>query len=263
MNIEQPGDGERPDPTASTQPMPRVAPPPIVTSPAAKPVVARPAYVPAFGNLGGYALSRFAALVIDFLIVTFVFACFAFNLADRGVLAFAPRSASGFGAIAAIAFVGAVVFAIVFEAIFETTIGKAFFGLGVRRGTGQHAGPQRILIRYVLLPIDLIVVGEVLALVTRRHQRLGDLLAGTVVARHRIGGFVTALAIVLFAALIYAQAMFGGGLTSALAVTAEGTYFGPTLLGDLPMSFRVKVDTPIAPPNAQDTPANQASSPPQ
>ncbi len=263
MNIEEPGD-ERSDPTASTQPMPYVTPPPpFVAPPVGKPVATKPVYVPAFGNLGGYALSRFAALVIDFFVVTFVFACFAFNLADHGVLAFAPRSASGFGAIAAIAFAGALVVAMLFEIVFETTIGKAFFGLGVRRGTGQHAGPQRILIRYVLLPIDLIGIGEVLALVTRRHQRLGDLLAGTIVARHRIGGFVTALAIALFAALVYAQAVFGGGLTSALAVTAEGTYFAPTLLGDLPIIGSPKVDNAVLPPNVQNTPANEASSQPQ
>jgi uncharacterized RDD family membrane protein YckC len=263
VNIDQPGDEYRPDPTASTQPMPVVVPPPVVAPPVGKPVPTKPIYVPAFGNLGGYALSRFAALVIDFFVVTFVFACFAFNLADHGVLAFAPRSASGFGAIAAIAFAGALVVAMLFEIVFETTIGKAFFGLGVRRGTGQHAGPQRIFIRYVLLPIDLIGIGEILALVTRRHQRLGDLLAGTVVARHRIGGFVTALAIVLFAALVYAQAMFGGGLTSALAVTAEGTYFGPTFFGGLPTTFWVKVNNPFASPNAQNTPGDEASSQPQ
>jgi uncharacterized RDD family membrane protein YckC len=251
----EPGDDERPDPTAATQPLPVVTP-----APAGKAVAAKPIYVPTFGNLGGYALSRFAALVIDLFVVTFVFACFGFNLADRGVLAFAPRSASGFGTIAAIAFGAAIVCAMLFEAIFETTIGKAFFGLGVRRGTGQHAGPQRILIRYVLLPIDLIGIGEVLALVTRRHQRLGDLLAGTVVARHRIGGFVTALAIVLFAALVYAQAVFGGGLTSALAVTAEGTYFGPTLLGELPIVGTPKVDDSVSAPNP---PVNEASSQPQ
>jgi uncharacterized RDD family membrane protein YckC len=263
VNSEEPGD-ERPDPASSTQPLPPVASqPPLVAPPVGKPVATKPVYVPAFGNLGGYALSRFAALVIDLFVVTFVFACFAFNLADRGVLAFAPRSASGFGAIAAIAFAGALVVAMVFEAVFETTIGKAFFGLGVRRGTGQHAGPQRILIRYVLLPIDLIGIGEILALVTRRHQRLGDLLAGTVVARHRIGGFVTALAIVFFAALVYAQAVFGGGLTSALAVTAEGTYFGPTFFGGLPMTFWVKVNNPFASPNAQNTPGDEASSQPQ
>ncbi len=263
MNIEEPGD-ERPDPTAPTQPLPLITPPPpFVAPPVGKPVATKPIYVPAFGNLGGYALSRFAALVIDFFVVTFVFACFAFNLADHGVLAFAPRSASGFGAIAAIAFAGALVVAMLFEIVFETTIGKAFFGLGVRRGTGQHAGPQRILIRYVLLPIDLIGIGEVLALVTRRHQRLGDLLAGTVVARHRIGGFVTALAIVLFAALIYAQVVFGGGLTSALAVTAEGTYFGPTLFGGLSSSGSAKIDNSLLVPNAQNTPADEASSAPQ
>ena len=212
-----PPDGfQRPDPNAFTQPIPAVA---------------RPPYAPTFGNLGAYAFTRFAALVVDFCLVPCSFACFAFNLADRGTLAFAPRTSAGFGALVGIAFVTAIVFAILFESIFETTIGKALFGLGVRRGTGQHAGMQRIVVRYVLLPIDVLLIGEILALVTRRHQRLGDLAAGTVVARHRSGGFVTAFAVVLLAGLIYAQASVGGGLGSLLAVTAEGSYFIPTLVG--------------------------------
>jgi uncharacterized RDD family membrane protein YckC len=261
MNVDPPRDDARrnlsDDPT---QPLPVTPAATVVARPAA---ASKPVYAPVFGSLGGYAVSRFAALVVDVVVVTFVFASFAFNLADRGVLAFAPRSAGGFGTIVAIALGGAIVFAMLFEAIFETTLGKAFFGLGVRRGTGQHAGLQRIVIRYLLLPIDLIVVGEVLALVTRRHQRLGDLLAGTVVARHRIGGFITALAIALFAGLVYAQVMFGGGLTSALAVTVEGTYFAPMLFGAPAPTGSAKVDDPVLPSTMQNAPSNEASSQPQ
>jgi len=272
MNVEPPSDSARPDPTAYTQPMRVVQPQSKVEPIAVAPATAvTSVYAPTFGNLGTYAFTRFAALVIDYIVVTFVLACFAFNLADRGVLAFAPKSAAGFATIAGIAFCAALVLALIFESIFETTLGKAFFGLGVRRGTGGHAGLHRIVIRYVLLPIDLIVIGELLALVTRRHQRLGDFAAGTVVARHRIGGFATALAIVLFAGLIYAQLTFGGGLTSALAVTAEGSFFGPSIarsiLGDLGLGRHLDssgvVPFASASANAQNdaTPSDAPASP--
>ena len=276
MNIEPPEDPNRPDPAAYTQPMTVVSPAsapvetsqaPLATPVATKPVSTKPVYAPTFGSLGPYAFTRFAALVIDFFVIPFFLACFAFNMADRGVLAFAPRSGAGFGTIAAIAFGVAIVFAVLFESIFETTLGKALFGLGVRRGTGQHAGLHRIVIRYVLLPIDLVVIGELLALVTRRHQRLGDFAAGTVVARHRIGGFITGLAILLFAGLIYAQATVGGGLTSVLTVATEGSYFGPALVGSLlaDVGIGTRPDTPTAMPslpattNASSSDANPAN----
>ena len=233
MSELPPEDVDRPDPYALTQPLSVVRPvpaPPI--APQKKTSAEKPPYAPIFGNLVAYAFSRCSALLIDFIVIPVVFACFVFNAADRGTPAFAPRTSSGFATTTLIAFAAAIVFAILFESILETTIGKAFFGLGVRRGTGQHAGLQRIALRYILLPLDVLAIGEILALVTRRHQRLGDLAAGTVVARHRSGGFVTALAFVLFAGLIYAQATIGGGLASALAVTAEGAYFLPALAGD-------------------------------
>lgn len=263
----EPGDPERPDPSAFTQPLSTVTP---VTHAAAAPVEvepipaalaakqskpSKPPYAPAFGNLTTYAFARFAALVIDFGAIPFVFAAFAFDLADRGTLAFAPRTGTGFAAIAALALAAALVVAMLFETIFETTLGKALFGLGVRRGTGQHAGLQRIVVRYVLLPIDLVVVGEVLALVTRRHQRIGDFAAGTVVARHRIGGFATALALALLVGLIYAQATIGGGLSSVLAVTAEGTYFAPSFVGNVlaTLGYGAHAQAPSAIPTEQAT----------
>jgi uncharacterized RDD family membrane protein YckC len=229
---------DRPEPyneLAPTAPMPVVNAAPVAApTPAGEtPMSAKPSrppkapYAPIFGHLAGYAFSRSVALLVDFILIPLVVCCFAFNAADRGTIALAPRTASGFGTILGLSFGVALLCAIVFETLFETTAGKAFFALGVRRSDGRHAGLQRIALRYALLPIDLLVVGEVLALVTRRHQRLGDLLAGTVVARHRAGAFVTALAIVLVGGLIYAQATVGGGLSSILAVAAESTYHIP------------------------------------
>ena len=262
-------DDERPDPDAMTQPLPVVSyrpPPPAepVAPPAAQKAKAEKApYAPIFGNLAAYAFSRFAALVFDFAIVPTIFACFLFNAADRGTLAFAPRTLGGFTAIAGLGFLGAIVFAMLFEAIFETTIGKALFGLGVRRGNGAHAGPQRIVLRYVLLPVDLVVIGEILALVTRRHQRLGDFAAGTVVARHRSGGFVTAFALVLFAGLVYAQAVAGGGLGSILLVTTEASYFVPTIVGNglaaVGLGSRPAEPPPLPTANASAVPSDEPS----
>ncbi len=257
---------EPPDPHAVTQPQPIVTPgdhPVLVsTIPHAPPKPDKGPYAPVFGSLGGYAFSRFAALVIDFAIIPSIVACFVFNLADRGTLAFAPRTQTGFEWIAGIALAIAFAFAILFESILETTLGKALFGLGIRRGNGRHAGLHRIVLRYVLLPIDLLAIGPILAIVTRRHQRLGDFAAGTVVARHRIGGFITGLALVLFAGLIYAQATIGGGITSILGVTAEGSFFLPTIVGGLfaDLGLGTHPDTPTVMPSSDIVPPDPRAS---
>jgi hypothetical protein len=59
--------------------------------------------------------------------------------------------------------------------------------------------------------------------VTRRHQRLGDLLSGTVVSASRLRWFAPVLGIILIAGVGFAQVSYGGGLTSAIEVLAESS----------------------------------------
>ncbi len=142
----------------------------------------------------------------------------------------AGRDEGGFATLAGISFGVAAFLAFVCESLFGTTLGKAIFGLRVRRTDGTHAGVARIFVRYLLRPIDILVIGPLLALVTPRHQRLGDFAGGTVVSRSRIGPLASLIAIVLLAGIVYAEIVFGGGLESALGVTAEAASYGPDLV---------------------------------
>jgi uncharacterized RDD family membrane protein YckC len=79
-----------------------------------------------------------------------------------------------------------VVYSAVTEALFGATPGKLAFGLRVELVGGGRPGVGRAIIRNLLRPIDIIppylgAVGLSLMTVTSLRQRLGDLVAGTVV----------------------------------------------------------------------------------
>jgi uncharacterized RDD family membrane protein YckC len=63
------------------------------------------------------------------------------------------------------------------------TVGMAIVGLEVVTTDGRHVGASRAVIRTVLLPISLILlgVGILMVLIDRRRRALHDLLAGTAV----------------------------------------------------------------------------------
>ena len=69
------------------------------------------------------------------------------------------------------------------------TPGKRAMGLRVLQEGGVRVGFEQVLLRNLARAVDglpvLYAVGGVSALLTARHQRLGDLLAGTVVVRER------------------------------------------------------------------------------
>jgi uncharacterized RDD family membrane protein YckC len=73
------------------------------------------------------------------------------------------------------------------------TPGKRLLGLRVQRVGGYPIGWSEALIRNLLRVVDgqlAYGVGVLTMLVTQRHQRLGDLAAGTVVVRERTQEFV-------------------------------------------------------------------------
>jgi uncharacterized RDD family membrane protein YckC len=211
----------------------------VAASGAAVPAAPAPRpYQPQFGNLPFYFLGRFCATLVDTFAIGFVVATFAFNAAAGGRTSFAwvlvPAGAQNEGAFAALAGLSigcALLFAFFTEALVGTTIGKLLFALNVRTLKGGWAGFGRVFVRNILRPIDVLLIGPLLAAVTPKHQRLGDLLAGTVVARSIIGPFAPMLAIGVLSAIGYAQVLLGGGLTSVLGVAAQGSAFGPSLLG--------------------------------
>lgn len=272
--MNEPPFGSGPDPDA-TQPIPvtpipvppgrAYAPPPDVPPPVAPPPIATPP-VHRFGNVPLYLVARFVAFLIDIFAIAFAIAAFGFHAFELGFLTLAGRDEGGFGLLAAVSFGAAIVIALVCEALFGITLGKAIFGLRVRRGDGKHAGVLRIIARYVLRPIDLIVIGPLLAFVTPRHQRLGDFAGGTVVSQSRVAPLVSILGIALLAGIGYLEFVFGGGLESAFGVSVETASYGPDLIAKsaalvgvaLPKPAKINVPFPVSLPSASPRPSSAA-----
>jgi uncharacterized RDD family membrane protein YckC len=82
-----------------------------------------------------------------------------------------------------------VAYFLVLEAVWSRTPGKFFQGLVIRHLDGTRCGWQAALIRFVcrIVEINPLLLGGLPAgiaiLCTKRRQRIGDLLAGTVVVR--------------------------------------------------------------------------------
>jgi uncharacterized RDD family membrane protein YckC len=146
-----------------------------------------PQYV--FGNPLGYVVSRFFAFVLDIALVTVFVTSLAYSLVAINPLTGLPTNTQrGFDATLAIGVVVALVYVWLSEAMFGTTIWKLAFGLHVYNPRGRMVGLGRAFVRNLLRPIDLVVVGGVLALLPG-HRRLGDLVGGTVVARSPLRAF--------------------------------------------------------------------------
>lgn len=71
------------------------------------------------------------------------------------------------------------------ETIWGQTLGKRLAGIAVKRTDGSPAGRGRILVRNLIRAVELMfpLLPAVVMISTKRSQRLGDLVAGTMVAR--------------------------------------------------------------------------------
>jgi uncharacterized RDD family membrane protein YckC len=148
-------------------------------------VIATPEGVELALDLAGLG-SRFTAGLIDLTIKTLI--------ATAVVLVTIPLN--GLVATIALAVLPLLVY-IGYDVLFETlgggrTPGKRATGLRVLRADGGPEDVVSSLIRNVLRLIDGLpltyVPGIVSILVTKRNQRIGDLAAGTIVVRERLGG---------------------------------------------------------------------------
>ena len=137
--------------------------------------------------------SRTIAGLIDLLLKALVIAALAV------ALGFALRGAAGLSGDVAAAILAPLSFIayIGYDVLFETrgggrTPGKRLAGLRVVRAGGQPIGFLASAVRNAIRLIDgvplMYVPGMISILATRRNQRLGDLAAGTVVIRDRVGG---------------------------------------------------------------------------
>jgi uncharacterized RDD family membrane protein YckC len=147
--------------------------------------VLTPEYVEFSFVLAGL-MSRFLAWLIDALVSTTLALVLMLGL-SLSSLAF-PGIATAFGFI--VWFLVDWGYALVLELAWSgQTIGKRALGLRVIQESGVRVGFTQSLLRNLARPIDRLplfyAVGGLAAFLSPTQQRLGDLLAGTVVVRER------------------------------------------------------------------------------
>ena len=130
--------------------------------------------------------NRFLAWLVDTAIVFAVYTVFVRLLLLAQLFSSGVFSALGF----IIWFLADWGYAIVLEGFWSgQTVGKRMFSLRVIQESGVRIGFYHAVLRNLARPVDrlplIYLVGGVSALFTRSRQRLGDLLAGTVVVRER------------------------------------------------------------------------------
>ncbi len=183
--------GTVPDQTAAEAPDPG--------SPASEDVAAP------YGSLG----DRLIGTLVDWLVAFGVFFFLGMLIAPR----FGGATATGFelnGAPALAVLVPVTLLLLAYFVLLEAgvgaTLGKLVAGTQVRGTEGGRASLRAALIRNLMRLVDGIavyLVAAITVLLTKRNQRLGDLVAGTVVVRRnrpravRIGALVAAGAFVV------------------------------------------------------------------
>jgi uncharacterized RDD family membrane protein YckC len=201
--------------------------PPIAGSPAGSGAL-RPAYT--FGNPFVYALRRFLAFALDLGVVTSVTTMLLYGLIAINPFTGLPNnSEGGFDATFGMGVAIALVYVWLFEAIFGTTLGKLAFSLQVYAPRHHMVGLGRSLVRNLLRPLDLIVIGAILALLPG-HRRLGDLFGGTLVAHSPLRAFSPLVGWVLLIALGAVPFLVAGGTVTVLAVGTAFVEFVPPLI---------------------------------
>jgi len=147
--------------------------------------------------------SRFAALLIDMTLQAILAAAIVFGLAYAAESTGNPVPDTGLIrglAIALIVFLMALPFlgySILLELLWNgQTLGKRALGLRVVTSNGLPAGAGPIVARNLLRLVDFLpfayAAGVTCMLTTRHYQRLGDLVAGTIVVRERREALPTA-----------------------------------------------------------------------
>lgn len=180
------------------------------------------------GDIGAYIVRRLLALAVDLAFVGTLIA-----LALRMWITRATRggvTAGSFLELALFVAIAIFVYRWLFEGFAGTTLGKLLFGLSVARADGRGAGLGRTFVRELLLPLDLAIIGFLLAALLPKRQRLGDLVGGTVVLNAGIGPLAPLLGIVLLGGATYGVVTYAGGLTSAQRLAQDASRFGPGML---------------------------------
>ena len=131
------------------------------------------------------AASRFVAALVDLIIQFGLIVALLFVLGATGT-----RNGWVVGGFTILIFLVVVGYDVAFEVLNSgRTPGKMMNGLRVVRVSGHPVGFLTSSIRNVIRPIDFLpggyLLGATLILSTRKNQRLGDIVAGTLVVRQR------------------------------------------------------------------------------
>lgn len=159
---------------------------------------------------------RFIALILDGLLWIAAFAVIGMWAALR----WGGVTANGFellGKPAALAMAAVLVLGLLYHWLLEAsagaTIGKGIVGIRVCNEQGRRCGLGPSLIRNILRLIDglaVYLVGFLIALFSKRRQRLGDRLANTYVVDRETGPIARAVLVLLWLALL------AGGVLGAM-----------------------------------------------
>ncbi len=197
--------------------------PPQAAPPAPVPVEAAPPAAPPYASIG----DRLLAQVVDLLLAAALFYFVGMWLAPRfGGLTEGGFKLEGWPAVVVITLTALPLLAyfVVGEGWLGGTLGKVVAGIRVQRVGGGKIGLKAALFRNLLRLVDgaaFYIVGALLVMVTRRHQRLGDLAAGSIVVRRETARWAR------IAALIAVLVLIAGGIAGALVLGGRATR-GPT-----------------------------------
>jgi uncharacterized RDD family membrane protein YckC len=130
--------------------------------------------------------SRFLAWLVDRMVVLGAF--FACMLLLSTLAAFSPGLVSAFSFVLYFALDWG--YGLALETLMAgQTLGKRLLGLRVIQESGVRIGVYQALLRNLARPLDglplFYAVGGLAALLSQKHQRFGDMVAGTLVVRER------------------------------------------------------------------------------
>ena len=131
--------------------------------------------------------SRFGAFIIDFIIQIIAILIFVWIAISLSGGLFSPFGYGISGTVIAILLIGFFVIYFGYFIFFEhlmngQTIGKRILGLRVIQENGEPASFFQILIRgFLRSSVDMLYVGIFIILFSKKHKRLGDMAAGTIV----------------------------------------------------------------------------------
>lgn len=180
-----------------------------------------------FARLG----DRLIAIVLDTVLLGSFFAFIGMYSASK----WGGMTEQGFsleGKPALISMAAALVFGFAYHWLLEglagATLGKLIMGLRVRGTMGKSCGLKASLVRNLLRIVDglaVYLVGLLVALFSKRRQRIGDHLGGTVVVEHP-----TPTALRVVGVLLWFGAV-GSGIWFSYTIHREATLAGPARSG--------------------------------